>query len=89
MMKYAFRMVCSVGASFLNREELDEIVRQAVAEVEKMPLFQESVIFFDDTARSLKIIVRFQKREIHIMTMQEAKDAGLPDQPDHLTASEN
>ena len=88
-MKYAFRMVCSVGASFLTREERNEIVRQAVVAVEKMPLFQESVIFFDQMERGLKIVVRFQKREIHIMTVQEAKDSGLPQKPDHLLPSDN
>lgn len=88
-MKYAYRMVCSVGASFLTGEERNEIVRQAVVAVEKMPLFQESVIFFDQTERGLKIVVRFQKREIHIMTVQEAKDSGLPQKPDRILPSNN
>ena len=37
----------------------------------------------------LKIVVRFQKREIHIMTVQEAEDSGIPQKPDHLLPSEN
>jgi len=84
-MKYAFRTRCSPGASFLSREDRVEIVREIASAVEKMPAARgkDSVAFFEDKDRGLKIVVRFEAQEIHIMTIQEAQQAGLPEKPDH------
>jgi hypothetical protein len=88
-MRYAFRSFCTVGASFLSVQERTEIVRQAVMEVEKISLFHDSVVLVDVAIRRLKVVVQFARREIHIMTAQEAKDAGFPMKPDHSRPSEN
>ena len=88
-MKYNFHVVCSIGAKFVTKEQRQEIVRQAVCEVEKMKAHHGNAVIFDDTALGLKIVVRFAKKEIHIMTAKEAAEGGLPDKPEWQEPSMN
>lgn len=80
-MKSAFRLVCSEGASFLTKEERDELTKDVVKRVEQIPSKEAAYIFNDD--RGLKIVVRWAKLEVWIMTNQEAVEGGLPSVSDN------
>ena len=75
-MKYSFRLVCSIGVSFLTKEERSAIAVEAVKWAEKMQLKNDAMILND--SRGLKIVVRWLKREIWVMTEEEARKGGLP-----------
>jgi len=80
-MKKAFRLVCSEGASFLTKEERDQLVRDAVKRVERIEPKEAAYIFNDD--RGLKVVVRWDKLEVWIMSNEEAVDGGLPSVSDN------
>lgn len=76
-MKDAFRMVCSPGATFiLTREEMQQLVTEAVRTVENMGGKNAAYILDDD--RGLKIVVRWKSREVWIMSKDEAAKGGMP-----------
>jgi hypothetical protein len=80
-MKSAFRLVCSKGASFLTKEDRDELAKEVVKRVEQIASKEAAYIFDGD--RGLKILVRWARREIWIMTNQEAAEGGLPSASDN------
>jgi len=79
--KKAFRLVCSEGASFLKKDERDQLVTDVVARVEKYAVKEAAYIFSDD--RGLKIVVRWGKLEVWIMTTHEAANGDLPSPSDN------
>jgi hypothetical protein len=58
-----------------------ELVKWAVSEAEKLNPSKEDFVFFHEHQHDLRVLVDFIKREIHIMTAEEAKEAGLLDIP--------
>ena len=80
-MKSAFRVVCSKGSSFLTKENRSQIVKDAVTKAEKIKSKKDCYIFNGDD--DLKIVVRMKKREVWIMTVEEAKKGGLPSSSDN------
>ena len=80
-MKAAFRLVCSEGVSFLTKEDRSAIAVEAVKWAEKMQLKDDAMILND--SRGLKIVVRWLKREIWVMTEEEARMGGLPSPSDN------
>lgn len=80
-MKAAFRMVCSEGASFLTREEMEQLAAEAVHECEKIKPKANNFILNGD--RGLKVVVRWFEREVWIMSIEEAEGGGLPSPSDN------
>jgi hypothetical protein len=80
-MKKAFRLVCSEGASFLTKGERDKLVKDAVKRVEQIEPKEAAYIFSDD--RGLKVVVRWSKLEVWIMSNEEAVNGGLPSVSDN------
>jgi len=80
-MREPFRVVVSQGASYLTAEEQNELMVLAVREAEKLRLKDQYVIF--DDPRGLKVVVRWEEREVWIMTGKEADAGGLPSPSDN------
>ena len=80
-MKKAFRLVCSEGASLLTKDERGKLAKEAVKRVEQIEPKEAVYIFNDD--RGLKIVVRWTKLEVWIMSNEEAVSGGLPSASDN------
>jgi hypothetical protein len=74
----AFRVVASIGASFLSQPERERIVLEAVKEAKDLEPNENDVVYCDVAAADLRVVVLFAKREVHIMTSKEAAEIGLP-----------
>jgi hypothetical protein len=55
-----------------------QIIDDAVAMAEKLDLGENDSAIFDVQELGLKVEVRFASGIIHVMTVEEAKKAGLP-----------
>jgi hypothetical protein len=74
-MKTAFRVRTSFKAEVeLSDDTLKaEIVTNAVRQAETLSLGRSDYAVFDVGGRPLKVVIQFAKREIHIVTTEEAK----------------
>jgi hypothetical protein len=77
-MIYTFRVLSSRASLVRMGLRKNDIVNDIVTEAEKLDLGDKDHALFDHHALKLKIVVQFARREIHVMTAQEAKKAKLP-----------
>lgn len=78
-MKAAFRVRSSFQVAMRTTElARSKIATEAAARAEKMDLGHKDHAIFDVESYGFKVVVQFATREIHIMTQEEAKQAGLP-----------
>ena len=80
-MKYQLRMKVSPGAAFFPREHWMAIIKEAMIQAEQMKLGPKDFAIFDENVNGLKVVIDWGKMEAHVMTKDEADQAGLPDKP--------
>ena len=77
-MKAAFRVRSSFQVAMRTSDvERAKIATEAAARAEKMDLGHEDYAVFDVESYGFKVVVQCATREIHIMTQEEATQAGL------------
>jgi hypothetical protein len=81
-MKGTFHLRCSQAAALLLPEkERQKVITEAVKRAERLAPNADDTAIFNIDDLKLKIVVQFARREVSIMTFEEAKKAGLPDKP--------
>jgi hypothetical protein len=77
-MKYALSLRSSRDALAAMGADKQTILDGIVADVEKLPLEQGDYAIFDVQDPDLKVIVQFQSRIIHVLTLNEYHQTTLP-----------
>lgn len=82
-------MIVSTGAAFVPQDYWDEIINEAMKEAEQMNLGDKDYVIFDEHNYQLKIVIHWGKKQVNIMTNEEADAGGLPDKPHDFRPSVN
>lgn len=82
-------MIVSTGAAFVPRDYWHEIINDAMKEAERMNLGDKDYVIFDEHNYGLKIVIHWGKKQVNIMTKEEADAGGLPNKPQDFGPSKN
>ena len=77
-MIYTFRIQSSQAATVRMGLKKNDIINDIVTAAEKLDLGEKDYAIYDVHQLGLKAVIQFARREIHVITVEEANSVALP-----------